>query len=142
MKSMKRVETRFNRLVESPRSRRDVRVGYDREGALLLRGRREAVEAVEAVESDTPAFALRLWEERVRANATSEYRTAERALTLIEDALGAWCPCDDDLFNGLCGACRASRADYTSADLDAAHAVYVAALEAEAVRVTEALAGL
>lgn len=140
MKSMKRVETRFNRLVESPRSRRDVRVGYDREGALLLRSRREAVEAVE---SDTsPAFALRLWEERVRANATSEYRSAERTFTHIADALGAWCPCDDDLYNGLCGACRASRADYTSADLDAAEAVYVAALEAEAVRVTEALAGL
>ena len=45
---MKRVDTRYNRLVEDPRSRRELRVSYDREGALL---RRDAVEKLTAAEA-------------------------------------------------------------------------------------------
>lgn len=41
---MKRINTRFNHLVENPRSRRGLKKAYDAEGRILLRAKREAAD--------------------------------------------------------------------------------------------------
>lgn len=50
---MKRIDTRFNRIVEAPRSRRELRLGWDREGAMLRRDEVEKLATEEALATVT-----------------------------------------------------------------------------------------